>query len=209
MFAVVKLLGSRSLPWLVRALLDFLSQKVWHHVCTRSLLYVHVETCIALSTVQVWETKEWPMSIVNPLNCCFWVYSKWLSVYSRSTVCNLLETGTITLQNCYCVEVWKCSVWGWPHQVKWLLAVNRFQLWNQELRKCGTACLKPLPFPPMTGVLKVFLTMPCQIHSIFLQHCNKPFSIVFGSKMWNHLNRLIHVCLILGCYQNMSLIWPY
>ncbi len=51
MFAVVKLLGSRSLPWLVRALLDFLSQKVWHHVCTRSLLYVHVETCIVLSTV--------------------------------------------------------------------------------------------------------------------------------------------------------------
>lgn len=28
MFAVVKLLGSRSLPWLVRALLDYLSQKV-------------------------------------------------------------------------------------------------------------------------------------------------------------------------------------
>jgi cytoplasmic FMR1 interacting protein len=28
MFAVVKLLGSRSLPWLVRALLDFLSQKI-------------------------------------------------------------------------------------------------------------------------------------------------------------------------------------
>lgn len=28
MLAVVKLLGSRSLPWLVRALLDFLSQKV-------------------------------------------------------------------------------------------------------------------------------------------------------------------------------------
>jgi hypothetical protein len=71
MFAVVKLLGSRSLPWLVRALLDFLSQKVWCHVYTRSLLYVHVETCIALSTVQVWETKEWPMSILNPLNCCF------------------------------------------------------------------------------------------------------------------------------------------
>jgi hypothetical protein len=42
-----------------------------------------------------------------------------------------------------------------------------------------------LPSPPMTGVLKVFLTMPCQIHSIFLQHCNKPFSIVFGSKMSN------------------------
>jgi hypothetical protein len=34
MFAVVKLLGSRSLPWLVRALLDFLSQKVWCHVYT-------------------------------------------------------------------------------------------------------------------------------------------------------------------------------
>lgn len=28
MFALVKLLGSRSLPWLVRALLDNLSQKV-------------------------------------------------------------------------------------------------------------------------------------------------------------------------------------
>lgn len=28
MLALVKLLGSRSLPWLVRALLDFLSQKV-------------------------------------------------------------------------------------------------------------------------------------------------------------------------------------
>jgi cytoplasmic FMR1 interacting protein len=27
MFAIVKLLGSRSLPWLVRALLDHLSQK--------------------------------------------------------------------------------------------------------------------------------------------------------------------------------------
>jgi hypothetical protein len=69
---------------------------------TQSLLYVHVESCIALSTVQEWETEEWPMSILNPLYCCFWVYSKWLSVFSRSTVCNLLETETITLQNCYC-----------------------------------------------------------------------------------------------------------